>query len=76
MGAGKLTDNAATVIIGQQVRPGSEEAFRSWQEDLNAAASGYPGFLGAELAAPSAVQPEWVVVYRFRLRRSSAGLDK
>ncbi|WP_433525494.1 antibiotic biosynthesis monooxygenase [Nocardia pseudovaccinii] len=65
MGAGKLTDNAATVIIGQKVRPGSEEAFRSWQEDLNAVASGYPGFLGAEIAAPTAVQPEWVVVYRF-----------
>lgn len=63
--AGKLTDSAATVIIGQKVRPGFEKAFKSWQEDLNAAASGYPGFLGAEIAAPTAVQPEWVVVYRF-----------
>lgn len=65
MGAGKLTDSAATVIIGQQVRPGFEKAFKSWQEDLNAAASGYPGFVGAEIAAPTAVQSEWVVVYRF-----------
>lgn len=65
MGAGKLTDDAATVIIGQKVRQGFEKAFQSWQEELNAAASVYPGFRGAQTAAPTAVQPEWVVVYRF-----------
>ncbi len=65
MGGGRLADDTATVIIGQQVRPGYEKAFKSWQEDLNAAASGYPGFLRADIAAPTAVQPEWVVVYRF-----------
>lgn len=65
MDAGKRTDNAATVIIGQQVRPGFEKAFKTWQEDLNAAASGHAGFLGAEIAAPTAVQREWIVVYRF-----------
>ena len=32
---------------------------------MNAAASRYPGFLGAEIPAPTAVQPDWVVVYRF-----------
>jgi antibiotic biosynthesis monooxygenase (ABM) superfamily enzyme len=65
MGAGKLTDDAATVIIGQKVRSGFEKAFKAWQEDLNDAASGYPGFLGAEIVVPTAVQPEWIVVYRF-----------
>ncbi|OUS95748.1 antibiotic biosynthesis monooxygenase [Rhodococcus sp. NCIMB 12038] len=61
----KVTGNAATVIIGQKVRAGSEEAFEAWQRDMNAAASRYPGFLGAEISAPTAVQPDWVVVYRF-----------
>ncbi|MDF3309352.1 antibiotic biosynthesis monooxygenase [Rhodococcus sp. T2V] len=61
----KVAGNAATVIIGQKVRAGSEEAFEAWQRDMNAAASRYPGFLGAEISAPTAVQPDWVVVYRF-----------
>ncbi|MBV8965343.1 MAG: antibiotic biosynthesis monooxygenase, partial [Mycobacteriaceae bacterium] len=25
----------------------------------------YPGFIGAEITAPTAVQPDWVVIYRF-----------
>lgn len=61
----KTTDNAATVIIGQKVRAGSEQAFEQWQKDLNGEASKYPGFFGAEINPPTAVQSEWVVVYRF-----------
>ena len=61
----KPTDTAATVIIGQRVRAGSELEFEAWQEDMNREASKYPGFLGAEINPPTAVQPEWVVVYRF-----------
>ena len=60
-----VTDDAATVIIGQKVRTGSEEAFIAWQHELNDAASHYPGFIGAEVTPPTAVQREWVVVYRF-----------
>src|SRR5262245_11717947 len=59
------TDNAATVIIGQSVRAGSEKEFLRWQHELNNVASRYPGFIGAEITAPTAVQPDWVVVYRF-----------
>lgn len=59
------TDTAATVIIGQKVRAGSEQAFEEWQKDLNREASKYPGFLAAEINPPTAVQPEWIVVYRF-----------
>jgi uncharacterized protein len=58
-------DTAATVIIGQRVRRGSERKFTAWQHELNEAASHYPGFIGAEVTAPTAVQPDWVVVYRF-----------
>ena len=61
----KPTDTAATVIIGQRVRAGSELEFEAWQEDMNREASKYPGFLGAEINPPTALQPEWVVVYRF-----------
>ncbi|SPF00883.1 antibiotic biosynthesis monooxygenase [Streptomyces sp. MA5143a] len=56
---------AATAIIGQRVQPGTEREFESWQEDLNAAAAYYPGFLGAEISPPTALQSDWVVVYRF-----------
>jgi uncharacterized protein len=59
------TATAATVIIGQKVRAGMEEAYEAWQSDLNSEASKYPGFLGAEVNRPTARQPEWVVVYRF-----------
>jgi len=61
----KPTDTAATVIIGQRIRAGSELEYEAWQEDMNREASKYPGFLGAEINPPTAVQPEWVVVYRF-----------
>lgn len=56
---------AATAIIGQKVLPGMDRQFESWQEDLNAAAAYYPGFLGAEVSRPTPLQPDWVVVYRF-----------
>ncbi|KUO07793.1 antibiotic biosynthesis monooxygenase [Streptomyces sp. DSM 15324] len=59
------TSAAATAIIGQRVLPGMERAYEAWQEDLNAAAARYPGFLGAEISPPTPLQPDWVVVYRF-----------
>ncbi|TJZ76729.1 antibiotic biosynthesis monooxygenase [Rhodococcus oryzae] len=59
------TRDTATVIIGQRVRRGCESAFKAWQEEINVAASHYAGFLGAQISAPTAVQPDWVVVYRF-----------
>jgi antibiotic biosynthesis monooxygenase (ABM) superfamily enzyme len=59
------TDNIATVIIGEKVRPGCEEAFLSWQHGLNSAASHYPGFIAAEINPPTPVQPQWSLIYRF-----------
>ncbi len=59
------TDNAATVIIAQQVKAGSEKDFAAWQHGVNRAAAHYPGFLGAEVTAPTELQPDWGVVYRF-----------
>jgi antibiotic biosynthesis monooxygenase (ABM) superfamily enzyme len=61
----ELADNAATVIIGENVRPGCEKAFVSWQEELNSAASRYVGFIAAEINSPTSVQSRWSVIYRF-----------
>ncbi|MFC7447907.1 antibiotic biosynthesis monooxygenase [Rhodococcus daqingensis] len=65
METGERAGDTATVIIGQRVRPGSEGAYKAWQEEINVAASHYAGFLGAQITAPTAVQPDWVVIYRF-----------
>jgi antibiotic biosynthesis monooxygenase (ABM) superfamily enzyme len=56
---------AATVIIGERVRPGCEQEYIAWQHELNDAASRYPGFIAAEVTPPTAVQPDWAVIYRF-----------
>ncbi|MDX2675471.1 antibiotic biosynthesis monooxygenase [Streptomyces sp. NY05-11A] len=55
----------ATAIISQKVLPGREREYEKWQEDVNAAAADYPGYLGVEVTRPTGLQPEWVVVYRF-----------
>lgn len=59
------TNSIATVIIGQRVKAGRELEFEAWQQDMNREASKYPGFIGAEISSPTAVQGDWVVVYRF-----------
>jgi len=61
----KPANNAVTVIIGEKVRPGCEEAFVAWQHGLNSAASHYPGFIAAEINPPAPMQPHWSVIYRF-----------
>jgi uncharacterized protein len=61
----ECADNVATVIIGETVRPGREEAFLSWQQRLNSAASRYPGFIAAEINPPTLSQPQWSLIYRF-----------
>ena len=65
MSAGNAADSAATVIIGQRLRLGCDEEYLAWQHDLNNTASRYPGFIAAEVSPPSAVRPDWTVVYRF-----------
>jgi antibiotic biosynthesis monooxygenase (ABM) superfamily enzyme len=65
LGSERPTGDVATVIIGQQVRDDRAEAFEAWQTEMNTAAGSYPGFLGAEVTPPTAVQPDWTVIYRF-----------
>ncbi|MFJ5548888.1 antibiotic biosynthesis monooxygenase [Streptomyces sp. NPDC093225] len=65
MDTDKHDDAVATAIIGQKVLPGREGAYEAWQDEVNAAAARYPGYLGVEVSRPTPLQPEWVVVYRF-----------
>ncbi len=65
MTSAERADNVTTVIIGEKVRPGCEEAFLAWQHALNRAASHYPGFIAAEINPPTPVQPQWSLIYRF-----------
>lgn len=60
-----VEDAEATAIIAQKVLPGWEHEYETWQQDVNAAAAGYDGYLGVEVTPPTALQPEWVVVYRY-----------
>ncbi|MFC4603400.1 antibiotic biosynthesis monooxygenase [Rhodococcus kronopolitis] len=59
----------ATVVVTQRVRVGRRAEFRRWQDQVDAAAAGFAGFLGAEVTAPADTEPEsdaqWSVVYRF-----------
>ncbi|MBF6447283.1 MULTISPECIES: antibiotic biosynthesis monooxygenase [Nocardia] len=57
--------HAATVIIGEKVRPGCEEAFLAWQHGLNSMASRYPGFIAAEIDPPAHPRAHWSLIYRF-----------
>jgi antibiotic biosynthesis monooxygenase (ABM) superfamily enzyme len=61
----EAADTAATVIIGQRIRPGHEQAFEAWQLNMNREAAKYPGVIAAEINQPTAVQTDWVIVYRF-----------
>jgi antibiotic biosynthesis monooxygenase (ABM) superfamily enzyme len=60
-----VDDGSTTVLIGQRVRAGMEDAFDKWQRDVNCAAGDYRGFLGAEITRPTDPRGEWNVVYRF-----------
>lgn len=53
------------LIIGQRVRPGREDDYRTWEKKILAAASRYPGYRGAEVKEPNDIQPDWVIVYTF-----------
>jgi hypothetical protein len=53
------------VTVARRVAPGREGEFEDWAGELTAAASHFPGFLGAGLLRPGFVGEDWHVVYRF-----------
>ncbi|WP_211190677.1 antibiotic biosynthesis monooxygenase [Actinomycetospora sp. TBRC 11914] len=55
---------AATVVVGQRIRPGHHEQYRRWQDGLTAAAAAFPGYLGTD-ETPADRDGDATVVYRF-----------
>ena len=55
----------ATVVIGQRLRPDRHDAYRRWQDDVTAAASRFPGFLGSEAAPVPDHQGDATIIHRF-----------
>jgi uncharacterized protein len=54
-----------TVTVARRVAPGREADFEAWSDGLTAAATAFPGFLGAGMLRPSRVGEPWHVVFRF-----------
>ena len=65
-----------TVTVARRVAPGREVEFEEWAEELNQAASRFPGFLGAGLLRPGHVGTDWHVVYRFDSPAHLAGWER
>lgn len=56
---------AATVVIGEHVKPGCEERHRVWQSKLNDVAGTFPGFVAAEVKPPKEPGEDWTTLYSF-----------
>jgi uncharacterized protein len=65
-----------TVTVARRVAPGREEDFAAWSDRLTAAASRFPGFLGAGMLRPSQVGEPWHVVFRFASPAALHGWDR
>lgn len=66
-GVNLLSDAAqpVTVTVARQVAAGREREFEDWYGGIIAAASRFPGFLGAGILRPHTADADWHVVYRF-----------
>lgn len=62
---GAVAGGPATVVLGQQVKPGRGDDYQRWQDEVNGAASRFAGFLGTQVTPPVDEQGEWTVIYRF-----------
>lgn len=70
-----------TVTVARTVAPGREEAVNdvrgaAWSDELTAAASAFPGFLGAGMLQPGRVGEPWHVVFRFDSAERLAGWER
>jgi uncharacterized protein len=63
----------ASAVISTRVKPGQEDAYRTWERRIAAAQSKAPGFQGYRIEPPvPGVQESWVAIVRFD---SDASLD-
>jgi hypothetical protein len=64
--AADCDDGSVTVVTSRRVKPGHEDDFERWLEDVGAAAAAYPGFVWRRITHPSEHgRPEYVVVFKF-----------
>ncbi|MDP3276720.1 MAG: antibiotic biosynthesis monooxygenase [Deltaproteobacteria bacterium] len=64
--AAQREPEAVTVVVTRQVRSGCESAYEAWLARLTEQASVLPGFLGAKVEKPSALEPRtYTSVFRF-----------
>lgn len=67
--SGEASDSAtpAAVTIKIRLRAGVDAEFSSWHAKMSTAAAGLPGFISAEVNAPTlGGDPEWRIVQHFR----------
>ncbi len=56
----------ATAIVNVTALPDKKNAFVAWQEKTNSVASGFPGFVSAQLVAPNGqYESDYVNIFRF-----------
>ncbi|MGP4004382.1 antibiotic biosynthesis monooxygenase [Streptomyces sp. 8N706] len=78
VGASRDTSgDSATVVTSQRIRPGRDEDYRRWQEQMDHVVRGFDGFQGTELHPPASDDDnEWTVVFRFaRIEQLTTWLD-
>jgi antibiotic biosynthesis monooxygenase (ABM) superfamily enzyme len=64
--ASRAAPAGVTVLLHTQPKAGSEREYARWQEQINAAAAGFPGFQEARVfPAHPPYQAEWAVAYSF-----------
>jgi uncharacterized protein len=54
-----------TTSVTRHVKPGHEKAYEDFLEGIIAAASRFPGYLGAEVFRPEGPEGDYRIVYRF-----------
>jgi antibiotic biosynthesis monooxygenase (ABM) superfamily enzyme len=58
--------SAVSAVISTRVKPGQEQAYRTWERRVAAAQTQAPGFQGYRLEPPVAgVQDDWLAIVRF-----------
>lgn len=64
--AGYLNQDLVTIVTQTRPIPGQENAFRSWQDEIGAEVSKWPGFVEQKVIPPNPpVQFDWVILLRF-----------
>jgi len=65
-GATVRDEDPVTTIISRKVKAGHEAEYERWLAGIAAAASAFPGYLGANVMRPSdKTKPEYVSIFRF-----------